>query len=121
MQVLVPGKQNYSLVITWALDHDPVKTVHEIISGDAGQEPEEAYSEQGEVPKEGGAALLARRSLNMRKSQSLQDAAVSEVALILHSCCTTSKRIVASHHHRHVLCNCSCAASILAAWLRLLP
>ena len=66
-QVLVPGKQNYSLAITWALDHDPVKAVEDIVNG---QGAEEGTFEQNE-----GHALLAQRSINMRKSRSLQDAA----------------------------------------------
>ena len=80
VQVLVPGKQNYSLAITWSLDYDPVKTVRETLNGGQDEEPEEASgaesgSHGGEaLPAELGAALLARRSLRMRKSQSLQDA-----------------------------------------------
>ena len=80
VQVLVPGKQNYSLAITWSLDYDPVKTVHSTLNGGQDEEPEEASgvesgSHGGELlPAELGAALLARRSLKMRKSQSLQDA-----------------------------------------------
>ena len=80
VQVLVPGKQNYSLAITWALDYDPVQTVHNTLNGGRDEEPEEASgiesgSHGGEaLPAELGAALLARRSLKMRKSQSLQDA-----------------------------------------------
>ena len=80
VQVLVPGKQNYSLAITWSLDYDPVKTVHDTLNGGQDEEPEEASgvesgSHCGEaLPAELGAALLARRSLRMRKSQSLQDA-----------------------------------------------
>ena len=66
-QVLVPGKQNYSLAITWAVDHNPVKAVEDTIRG---QGAEEEMFEQN-----GGHALLAQRSINMRKSRSLQDAA----------------------------------------------
>jgi hypothetical protein len=63
----VPGKQNYSLVITWALDHDPVKAVQDIVSRQEAQE--------GALEQNGGHAMLAQRSINMRKSHSLQDAA----------------------------------------------
>ncbi len=72
MQVLVPGKQNYSLAITWALDHDPVETVEYIMSGGATEEATPAPNGSHNLP---GAAILAQRSLNMRKSRSLQDAA----------------------------------------------
>ncbi len=39
VQVLVPGKQNYSLAITWSLDYDPVKTVHSTLNGGQDEEP----------------------------------------------------------------------------------
>ena len=76
----MPGKQNYSLAITWSLDYDPVKTVHDTLNGGQNEAHEEASGiESGShggdaLPAELGAALLARRSLRMRKSQSLQDA-----------------------------------------------
>ena len=80
-QVLVPGKQKLPPWLSpGALDYDPVKTVHDTLSGGCNEEPEEAGGHDsgsygGEaLPAELGAALLARRSLRMRKSQSLQDA-----------------------------------------------
>ena len=68
----MPGKQNYSLAITWALDHDPVETVEYIMSGGATEEAPPAPNGSHNLP---GATILAQRSLNMKKSRSLQDAA----------------------------------------------
>lgn len=78
MQVLVPGKQNYSLAITWALDHDPVQVVQEVLSGEVFEEALPAQNGQNgshDLPREAGAAMLVQRSLKMRKSRSLEDAA----------------------------------------------
>ena len=78
--MLVPGKQNYSLAITWSLDYDPVRlcTIPSMAARMRSLKwPAvfESGSHGGEaLPAELGAALLARRSLRMRKSQSLQDA-----------------------------------------------
>ena len=77
-QVLVPGKQNYSLAITWALDHNPFQAVQDILSRDVFEEALPAQNGQNgshDLPMEGGAAMLAQRSLKIRKSRSLEDAA----------------------------------------------
>ena len=77
-QVLVPGKQNYSLAITWALDYDPVQAVQDVLNGEVFEEALPAQNGQDGphgLPTEGGAAMLAQRSLKIWKSRSLEDAA----------------------------------------------
>lgn len=70
-QVLVPGKQNYSLAITWALDHDPVERVQQALAAAAGEEA--AASTSGRLELDGAVTLERRKSLKMRRSASAQD------------------------------------------------
>ncbi|BDA46094.1 probable translocator protein at N-terminal half [Coccomyxa sp. Obi] len=74
--VLVPGKQNYSLAITWALDHDPVERVHQALAAAAGEEA--AASPSGRMEADGTVTLERRKSLKMRRSASAQDAVEAE-------------------------------------------
>lgn len=50
----MPGKQNYSLAIAWAVDHDPVEAVKEVLARSAEEEEEE-----GDEGKEGPSARVA--------------------------------------------------------------
>ena len=68
----MPGKQNYSLAITWALDHDPVERVHQALAAAAGEET--AASTSGRMEADGTVMLERRRSLKIRRSASAQDA-----------------------------------------------
>ena len=68
----MPGKQNYSLAITWALDHDPVQVVQDLLSGEVFEEAVPAQNGAQNLPAEGGTAM---KSLKIRKSRSLEDAA----------------------------------------------
>ena len=68
----MPGKQNYSLAITWALDHDPVQVVQDVLSGEVFEEAVPAQNGAHHLPAEGGAPM---KSLKIRKSRSLEDAA----------------------------------------------
>ena len=107
-QVLVPGKQNYSLAITWTLDYDPVKVVADTLKGnEPEEEPGEAPPAQNgshDLPTEGGAAMLARRSLKIQKSRSLEDAAGVSV---VHPACISASQ----DRHR-------CPADLLLCWGR---
>jgi len=81
--VLVPGKQNYSLAIAWALDHDPVERVHQTLAAAEGEAAATAAAPAGEAcASSGGAAAAAdgrvavqtQSSLKMRRSASAKDA-----------------------------------------------
>ncbi len=83
----MPGKQNYSLAITWALDYDPVQAVQDVLNGEVFEEALPAQNGQdgpNGLPTEGGAAMLAQRSLKIRKSRSLEDAAKVRHCLFCH-------------------------------------
>lgn len=67
----MPGKQNYSLAITWALDHDPLERVHQALAAAAGEEA--AASSSGCMEADG--TVERRKTLKIRRSASAQDAA----------------------------------------------
>ena len=74
-QVLVPGKQNYSLAIAWALDHDPVERVKQTLAAaEEGTAAGEAPAPASPTAADGTVKLETRKSLKIRRSASAQDA-----------------------------------------------
>lgn len=81
----MPGKQNYSLAIAWALDHDPVERVHQTLAAAEGKAAAAAAAAPaGEAgassacaaaPADGTVAVQTQSSLKMRRSASAKDAA----------------------------------------------
>ncbi|KAK9906580.1 hypothetical protein WJX75_004515 [Coccomyxa subellipsoidea] len=79
--VLVPGKQNYSLAIAWALDHDPVERVKQTLAAaEEGTAAGEAPAPASPTAADGTVKLETRKSLKIRRSASAQDAGEAEGA-----------------------------------------
>jgi hypothetical protein len=92
-QVLVPGKQNYSLAIAWALDHDPVEAVQDVLERTGVAEEEGISEEAGPsldvAPPDanGSSAAMPQPTSQMRRSASAAESGeVHHVCVAIWSC-----------------------------------
>ncbi len=80
----MPGKQNYSLAIAWALDHDPVERVRQTLAAaEEGAAAGDTPAAAGSAEVDGTVMLKKRKSLRIRRSASAQDATQVRSCLFL--------------------------------------